>query len=155
MLFRSLVKTPAELSAYRRAAHLADEGYKVFLEGIRIGKPEYQLVAGVEAFYRANGCAENFQILGSGGVDMRGMHPPGDNRVKAGDLVTTELTPCVEGYYAQICRTAVVGEPTKAQQRVLEIYRESLAAGMGQTLSETSAITPSVPSAPTCNRERS
>jgi len=125
-----LVKTPAELTAYRRASQLADEGYQIFLQGIRVGRPEYQLVADVEAFYRANGCAENFQILGSGGVDMRGMHPPGDNKVKAGDLVTTELTPCVEGYYAQICRTAVVGEPTKTQQRVLEIYRESLEAGI-------------------------
>jgi Xaa-Pro dipeptidase len=125
-----LVKTPAELTAYRRASQLADEGYKVFLEGIKIGKPEYQLVAGVEAFYRANGCAENFQILGSGGVDMRGMHPPGDNKVKAGDLVTTELTPCIEGYYAQICRTAVVGEPTRTQQRVLDIYSEALEAGI-------------------------
>ena len=125
-----LVKTPAELSAFRRASQLADEGYKVFLDGIKIGIPEYQLVAGVEAFYRANGCAENFQILGSGGVDMRGMHPPGDNKVKAGDLVTTELTPCVEGYYAQICRTAVVGEPSKDHKRVLGIFSDALEAGI-------------------------
>ena len=125
-----LVKTPAELSAYRRASHLADEGYKVFLEGIRIGKPEYQLVAGVEAFYRANGCAENFQILGSGGVDMRGMHPPGDNRVKAGDLVTTELTPCYEGYYQQICRTCVVGEPTEKHRKAFALYNEAMEAGI-------------------------
>ncbi len=125
-----LVKTPAELTAYRHASKLADDGYKVFLEGIRIGRPEYQLVADVEAYYRANGCAENFQILGSGGVDMRGMHPPGENTVKAGDLVTTELTPCVEGYYAQICRTAVVGEPTAAQKRVFKIYNDAMEAGI-------------------------
>ena len=59
--------------------------------------------------------------LGSGGVDMRGMHPPGENTVKAGHLVTTELTPCVEGYYAQICRTAVVGKATPTQRKVLDI----------------------------------
>ena len=38
-------------------------------------------------------------------------------RIAAGDMVTTELTPCVDGYYAQICRTLVVGEATDAQRR--------------------------------------
>lgn len=125
-----LAKSPAELTAFRQASKLADDGYKVFLDGIKIGRAEYQLVADVEAYYRAHGCAENFQILGSGNVEMRGMHPPGENTVKAGHLVTTELTPCVEGYYAQICRTAVVGKATPTQRKVLDIYRESLEAGI-------------------------
>ena len=123
-------KSPAELSAVRRAAELADEGYQVFLKGARPGRPEYALVADVEAFYRSRGCAENFQILGSGGKDVRGMHPPGAKLVAAGDLVTTELTPCYEGYYAQICRTCVVGEPTAAQKKAFALYNEALEAGI-------------------------
>ncbi len=123
-------KTPAELEAFRRSAQLADDGYKVFLAGARAGRPEYALVADVEAFYRAQGCAENFQILGSGGVEVRGMHPPGDKLVAAGDLVTTELTPCYEGYYAQICRTCVVGEPTDAHKRAFAVYNEAMLAGI-------------------------
>jgi len=125
-----LRKSPSEIEAFRRAAVLADEGYAVFRDAARVGRPEYALVAEVEAFFRSRGCPENFQILGSGGREVRGMHPPTERRLAPGDLVTTELTPCVEGYYAQICRTLVLGEPSEAQERVFSVYNEALEAGI-------------------------
>ena len=125
-----LRKSPSEVDAMRRAAALADEGYAVFREAARIGRPEYALVADVEAFFRSRGCPENFQILGSGGREVRGMHPPTQRPLAPGDLVTTELTPCVEGYYAQICRTLVMGSPSEAQLRAFAVYDEALATGI-------------------------
>jgi Xaa-Pro aminopeptidase len=44
--------------------------------------------------------------------------------------VTTELTPCVDGYYAQICRTLVIGAPSPAQRRAFAVYDEALVAGV-------------------------
>jgi len=123
-------KLPAEIDAIRRAARLADEGYVVFKDAARPGRHQYELVADVEAFLRANGAADNFMIIGSGGQDVYGMAPPSDRRIAAGDLVTTELTPCVDGYYAQICRTMVVGKATDAQRRAFGIYLEALEAGV-------------------------
>jgi Xaa-Pro aminopeptidase len=125
-----LVKSEREIEAVRKAAALADEGYRVFRDAARAGRAEYELVAEVEAFFRSRGCPENFQILGSGGREVRGMHPPGDRRLRPGDLVTTELTPCVAGYYAQICRTLAIGPPTEAQRRAFAVYDEALAAGV-------------------------
>jgi Xaa-Pro dipeptidase len=125
-----LRKSPAEMDALRRAAALADEGYAVFREAARVGRPEYALVAEVEAFFRSRSCPENFQILGCGGREVRGMHPPTDRPLTSGDLVTTELTPCVEGYYAQICRTLVLGTPSEAQLHAFSVYGEALAAGI-------------------------
>ena len=58
------------------------------------------------------------------------MHPPTERRLAPGDLVTTELTPCVEGYYAQICRTLAVGPPSDTQLRAFAVYDEALAAGI-------------------------
>jgi peptidase M24-like protein len=113
-----------------KAAALADDGYRVFREAARAGRAEYELVAEVEAFFRSRGCPENFQILGSGGCEVRGMHPPGDRRLQPGDLVTTELTPCVDGYYAQICRTLVIGPASEAQRRAFATYDEALRAGL-------------------------
>ena len=37
----------------------------------------------------------------------------------------TELTPCVNGYYAQICRTIVLGEPSQAQLESFVIFHEA------------------------------
>jgi Xaa-Pro aminopeptidase len=123
-------KMESEVAAIRRAARVADEGYRVFMNAARSGRPDYELIAESEAFFRANGVDDNFQIIGVGGVEVRGMTPPSGKRLKRGDLVTTELTPCVDGYYAQICRTLVVGEPSAEQLSAHAVFRESMEAGI-------------------------
>jgi Xaa-Pro dipeptidase len=123
-------KLPGEIDAIRHAARLADDAYAVFRQAVRPGRPQYELVADVEAYLRSRGCPDNFMIIGSGGKDVLGMTPPSDRRIAAGDLVTTELTPCVAGYYVQICRTVVVGPATDAQRRAFALYREALEAGI-------------------------
>jgi len=124
-----VAKAPEEIEAIRRAAHIADRGYRVFMEAARPGRAEFELVADIEAFFRAEGCPENFMIMGSGGQEVRGMSPAGERRLQVGDLVTTELTPCLDGYYAQICRTLVIGPPSAAQMRAMDVYIEAAAAG--------------------------
>lgn len=123
-------KLDSEIAALREAARLADEGYKVFMQAARPGRADYELVAEAEAFFRANGVDDNFQIIGVGGVEVKGMAPPSGKRLKRGDMVTTELTPCVDGYYAQICRTLVVGEANSEQKAAHALWRESMEAGI-------------------------
>jgi Xaa-Pro aminopeptidase len=123
-------KLDEEIDAIRRAAKLADEGYEVFMQAVRPGRADYELVAEAEAFFRANGVDDNFQIIGVGGVEVKGMAPPSGKRLKRGDMVTTELTPCVEGYYAQICRTLVVGEANAEQKAAHALWREAMEAGI-------------------------
>ena len=123
-------KLDGEIDALRRAARLADSGYAVFRQAARVGRADYELIAEIEAFYRANGVDDNFQIIGVGGVEVKGMAPPSGRKLKRGDMVTTELTPCVDGYYAQICRTLVVGEATSEQKGAHALWRESMEAGI-------------------------
>jgi len=123
-------KLEAEIDQVRRAADLADEGYDVFRHAAREGRFEYEVVADVEAFFRSRGCPDNFMIMASGGREVRAMHPPSARRLQRGDLVTTELTPCVSGYYAQICRTLVIGPASNEQQRAWDTHLEALEAGM-------------------------
>jgi Xaa-Pro aminopeptidase len=123
-------KMASEIDAMRRAAKLADEGYAVFRAAARPGRADYELIAEAEAFFRANGVDDNFQIIGVGGVEVKGMAPPSGKRLKRGDMVTTELTPCVNGYYAQICRTLVIGEANAEQKAAHSLWRESMEAGI-------------------------
>ncbi|MEK9721851.1 MAG: Xaa-Pro peptidase family protein [Rhodospirillaceae bacterium] len=125
-----MTKTPMEIDAMRRSSELADRGYQVFRDAAKVGVAEYELVAEIEGFLRAEGCAENFMLIGTGGQEVRGMHPPGERRIQAGDLVTTELSPGVDGYFSQICRTLVVGEPSKAQIDAFQVYIEAVHAGL-------------------------
>jgi len=123
-------KLPAEIDAIRRAAALADDAYEAFRAAVVPGRRQYEIVADLEAYLRRRGSPDNFMIIGSGGKDVLGMTPPSERRIAPGDLVTTELTPAVEGYYVQICRTLVVGRAAAAQARAFAVYREALDAGV-------------------------
>jgi Xaa-Pro aminopeptidase len=125
-----LHKFPDEIAALRRAALLADEAYGEFLGAVRPGRRQFELVADIEGFLRARGCPDNFMIIGSGGQDVFGMTPPSRRAIAAGDLVTTELTPAVEGYFAQICRTLVVGRASPTQRRAFQVFVDALEAGI-------------------------
>jgi Xaa-Pro aminopeptidase len=47
-----------------------------------------------------------------------------------GDMVRTELTPQVDGYWTQICRSAVLGPPSDGQRASFALFDEALAAGL-------------------------
>ena len=123
-------KSADEIAAVRRAAAIADEAYEEFIRAVRPGRRQFEIVADIEAHLRRQGCPDNFMIIGSGGKDVFGMAPPSERRIAAGDLVTTELTPAVAGYFAQICRTLVVGKASEAQRRAFAVYVEALEAGI-------------------------
>lgn len=125
-----MVKMAGEIDAIRRASALADAGYDYFMQVARPGRTQFEVVADVEAYLRTQGAPDNFQIIGSGGADVRGMAPPSERRLAPGDLVTTELTPAIEGYFAQICRTMVLGKADAVQSRAFGVWLEALEAGI-------------------------
>jgi len=121
-------KTPEEIESVKAAARLADAGYQHFFDTAEIGMAEYELVAEVEGFLKTRGAEDNFMLIASGGTEVYGMRPPTERRFQKGDNITTELTPQVNGYYAQICRTMVLGQPTAEQRRSFAIFHEAQAA---------------------------
>jgi Xaa-Pro dipeptidase len=132
-------KRPEEHVHVRHAAALADRGYEIFRAAARSGRKDYELVAEVERFFRSEGVTENFMIIGVGGREVRGMAPPSGKALKEGDLVTTELTPCVDGYYAQLCRTLVIGEPSELQLKSFRVFQDALEAGLKAVRADVTA----------------
>jgi len=119
------VKTAEEIGYIKQACDLADRGYQHFADVIEPGMREFELVAEVEAFLKTNGAEDNFMLIASGGTEVVGMKPPTERKFQKGDSVTTELTPQVNGYYAQICRTLVLGDPSPGQLQAFEIFSEA------------------------------
>jgi Xaa-Pro dipeptidase len=124
------IKTPDEIACLRRAAALADRGYQHFAEVVEPGMAEYELAAEVEGFLKENGAEHNFMLIASGGTEVVGMKPPTERRFLKGDAVITELTPQINGYYAQICRTLTLGEPSQAQRESFAIFQEAQRAAL-------------------------
>jgi Xaa-Pro dipeptidase len=126
-----LVKSAWELERVRESAAVCDAGWLAFVASLRAGVAEFEVVAAVEAELRRLGAEDNFMLIASGGDDVRGMTPPGRRRLVPGDMVRTELTPQVGGYFAQICRSAVVGPAGDGQLRSFALFLEALEAGLG------------------------
>jgi Xaa-Pro aminopeptidase len=125
-----LIKDADELRAHRRAAELADLGYQAFVRAATPGRRQFEVVAEVEAALLEHGAEDNFMLIGSGGLDVRAMTPPSSRRIQPGDNVITELTPRVDGYYTQICRTLVVGNASADQRRSFQVFKAAADAAL-------------------------
>ena len=126
-----LVKSDWELARMRRIAGVCAAGWRAFVGALEPGLPEYGIVAAVEAEIKRLGAEDNFMLIASGRDEVRGMTPPSDRPLADGDMVRTELTPQMDGYWLQICRSAVVGRASDAQRRSFELFNEAVEAGLG------------------------
>jgi Xaa-Pro dipeptidase len=125
-----MVKSPWELSRMREAAVVCAAGWQAFVDVLEPGLTEYDVVAEVESVIKSLGAEDNFMLIASGKDEVLGMTPPGRRLIEVGDMVRTEMTPQMGGYWLQICRSAVVGPPSDAQLRSFDLFDEAVRAGM-------------------------
>ena len=55
---------------------------------------------------------------------------PGDRVLKDGDIVNVDITPILDGYYADASKTFFVGTPTKQGEKIVSVAAESLKKGI-------------------------
>jgi Xaa-Pro dipeptidase len=133
-----LTKSAAEFELLKGSAAVADAAIAAGEEALAPGVNEYQVVATVEAAARAAG-GENYlvAIAGEGSRELIG--PPEDKPIKPGAVVILEIAVRVRGYWTQVARAFVAGQPTSEQraiyQAVYGAYRAAAdAARPGTTL---------------------
>jgi Xaa-Pro aminopeptidase len=117
------------LACVERAVAIAVDGYEHLRAVAEAGMPEYQLAAEADAHMRALGADDNF-LLVSASQHNRAVHAPTDRVLAEGDVILGEISPSVDGQFAQICRSTVLGEPTVDQMRCYEVLREAYTAGL-------------------------
>lgn len=125
-----MVKSSWELARMRRSGEVCAAGWKKFVEVLEPGLSEFHIIAHVESELKKLGAEDNFMLIASGGDEVLGMTPPGKRLLERGDMVRTELTPRMDGYWLQICRSAVVGTPSDGQRRSFDLFNEAVEAGM-------------------------
>jgi Xaa-Pro aminopeptidase len=154
-------KTPREIEKLRLAHHVAKAGVEAFYVHAGEGIRETDLAAEV-----------NYAVLkqvGHGGIRYTYCDPPQitsgtartsiadtmsnpatEKRLQSGDLVMLEFGVQADGYWADITRTLVVGEPTDRQYRmheaILAAQRSAIAAykpgeSMGDSLCQAAVET--------------
>lgn len=125
-----LVKSDWEINRMRQVDGAVAAGWRAFVDVLEPGLPEYAIVAAVEAAIKELGAEDNFMLIASGGDEVRGMTAPSPRVLAAGDMVRTELTPQLDGYWLQICRSATVGRASDAQHRSFDLFNEAVEAGV-------------------------
>ena len=96
----------------------------------RAGVPEYIVAAEADIAMKERGAQDNFLYL-SASQHNRAVHAPTDRVLAAGDILLAEISPCVDGHFAQICRSGVIGPVSDVRRDSFALLAEAFAAGLG------------------------
>ena len=116
------VKTPAEITAIKRAAAITDQTIATFPGLARPGVSEKALAWELEKFMREAGAdSMAFDIIvASGPNSALPHHIPGERELKAGDVIIVDLGATVDAYCSDLTRTFFLG--SNAPQQFWSIY---------------------------------
>jgi Xaa-Pro dipeptidase len=117
------------VASIERAVQIADAGYRHMREVARPGMREFELAAESDAHMRALGADDNFLLI-SASQHNRAVHAPTDRELSLGDVILGEISPSVDGQFAQICRSAVIGEADERQLACYGVLQEAFEAGL-------------------------
>jgi Xaa-Pro aminopeptidase len=122
-------KSPWERGCIRRAQAMADMGCNRMLEKVKPGIREFELAAELELTLRLEGARDNFNLLAASGHNQA-IRLPTNKKLEAGDIVIAEISPECDGYFAQLCRTIVLGEPSEVLLEKYGLLKRCFEAGL-------------------------
>jgi len=126
------IKDSDEIEYIRKAANLSDVGQAAVLKYAKDGLTELDLFSKVrlEMETVAGARVPMMTDLVSGATTASGGGNPTNKIIHKNDLVLTDLTPCLNGYWGDSCNTIVVGTPTKEHRRIFTMVKEALEIGI-------------------------
>jgi Xaa-Pro aminopeptidase len=122
-------RTALELERIEKAAKIADAGFRRLQEVARPGMREYELAAEMDAAMQSLGSEDNYGLMSAGSHNVA-IRAVTDRKLEAGDVIVGEITPCYRGYFAQLCRTLILGEPSDLQRKKYDLLLRAQAAGL-------------------------
>ena len=126
-----LVKEADEVNLLRASAACADTAMEAALEFLRPGVKESEIAAVVrDAFARAGSPYGIFTLIGAGPNGAFPHHEAGDRSVVAGDAVVIDIGASRHGYFSDITRMAVVGDPPSGYEDVHEVVERAVEAAL-------------------------
>ncbi|MEO5891803.1 MAG: Xaa-Pro peptidase family protein [Ferruginibacter sp.] len=126
------IKDEDEIELIRQAAHLADIGQAAVLKYAAEGITELGLFSKVrlEMEMAAGTRVPMMTDLVSGAETASGGRNPGYRIIQKNDLILSDFTPCLNGYWGDSCNTMIVGTPTDQQQKVFTLVKGALETGI-------------------------
>lgn len=127
-----IIKDADEIELIRRAAGLSDLGQATVLKFAKPGMSELELFNLVRHKMEAS-AGTRVPLMAdfvSGASTATGGGLPSTKIINEGDLILTDFTPCLNGYWGDSCSTIVMGKPTAEQRDSFTRVREALEIGI-------------------------
>ena len=133
------LRDPSEIDHIREASQIVGRTLRMLREHVRPGVTTAELDRIAEAYIRSQGAEPAFKgyrgfpasICPS--INEQVVHAiPGGTKLKAGDIISIDVGARKHGYYGDAATTYPVGAVDAEARRLLEVTRDSLAAGIAQ-----------------------
>jgi Xaa-Pro aminopeptidase len=122
------IRTPEELAASQKATWIAERGYEHMLACARPGMREFELAAELLCHMKELGAEDNFLLMSASQHNLA-VRAAGGRVLDVGDIILSEITPCYQGQFAQLCRTTVIGDAAPALREKYAILQEAMGRG--------------------------
>ena len=122
------IRCPEELAAAKKATAIAEQGYEHMLKCVRPGMREFELAAELYCAMKALGAEDNFLLMSASQHNLA-VRAAGSRVIDIGDVILSEITPCWQGQFAQLCRTTVIGEPTPLMREKYALLQRAMQDG--------------------------
>jgi Xaa-Pro aminopeptidase len=119
-------KSQNEIASIKRAAQIADEGYRALMAAAAVGRTELEVSAAAYAAAIGSG-AEHipFCLVASGARVNTIIGRPSDKRIEDGDMVMAALAVQYGGYVATVGFPFVVGSRSEGQSALIDTLIEA------------------------------
>ena len=135
------IKSEVDIAAIKKTGKLAVDTLNLVEEYIKPGMKTDDINTVVHEFTVKNGAVPaplNYRgypksvCISINEVICHGI--PGERRLEDGDIVNIDVTPILNGYYADCSKTFLVGKASPDARRIVDVARESLKAGMSMIM---------------------
>jgi len=131
------LKEPADIEGIRKAGRLVTEALDRVEAELRPGLTTEEINTLVHAITIQNGAIpaplnyKGFPKSVCTSVNEVICHGiPGDYALQSGDIINVDVTPILDGYYADASKTYFVGTPGPDAKKIVEVARDCLKIGM-------------------------
>ncbi|MGE5618702.1 MAG: M24 family metallopeptidase [Sphingomonadaceae bacterium] len=129
-----VVKEKEEIELMRQAAAIGDIGLKAAVDALRVGVTENYLAGVGELAMRKAGSEWSWSVTAGDevGSGYRTAYPVGitqpatEKMVQLGDMVILDFHPMYRLYFCDLTANAILGKPTREQQRLAEVWQQGV-----------------------------
>jgi Xaa-Pro dipeptidase len=127
-----MIKDPDEIEFIRAACNLCDIGQAVLLEHPLVGMTELELFTLVRSEMEASAGMRVPMMadMVSGQRTSTGGGNPTNKVIQKGDLILSDITPCLNGYWGDSCNTVAAGKATSQQLKTFTSVEKTLEMGI-------------------------